>query len=351
MILLVIFSKKSYQLSIINYHFLNMSQLNYIYTLFISNLLISLPFLLLGIVVSSGLLVFIDEHQLVAKLPRTRILAVIIGSSLGFLLPLGQYGNLPIVRRLLLQGLPIPLCISFLIASPTVNPFVISNSWEVLGDHPRLVFLRILGAWLIAIIVGLIFSAYPEKSVIINESSSVLQSRSTLVHSGTILAPSEEFQPFHRAGNLIYEYQGNIRTSGNIWQQLSLFVENIIKEFIELGSILTVGVAISTTCQFFLPQAQLFQWGENPLNQILIMIVFGLLLSLNSLGSAYFLTPVLSSVLYGSAFVFLLLNSLFNISSLILLLGIIRIKFASYIFILTAQLILVLGLVLNFYIS
>ena len=109
-----------------------MDQLKYIYTLFVSNLLISLPFLLLGIVISSGLLVFVDEHQLVAKLPRTRILAVIIGSSLGFLLPFGQYGNLPIVRRLLLQGLPIPLCVSFLVASPTVNPFVIYNSWQVL---------------------------------------------------------------------------------------------------------------------------------------------------------------------------------------------------------------------------
>ncbi|MDJ0729359.1 MAG: permease [Crocosphaera sp.] len=328
-----------------------MSQLNHIYTLLVSNLLISLPFLLLGIVVSSGLLVFIDEHQLVAKLPRTRILAVIIGSSLGFLLPVGQYGNLPIVRRLLLQGVPIPLCISFLIASPTVNPFVISNSWQVLGEHPRLVFLRILGAWVIGIIVGLIFSAYPEKSIMIDESSSVLKSRSTLVSSGTILASSEGFQPFHRSGNLIYEYQGNIRTSVGIWQQFLLFFENIIKEFIELGSILLVGVAISTVCQVFLPQAQLFQWGETPLNQLLVMIVFGFLISLNSLNSAYFLTPVLSSILYGSGLVFLLLNSLFNISSLILLLGIIRIKFASYIFILTAQLILVLGLFLNFYIS
>ncbi len=328
-----------------------MSQLNYIYTLFISNLLISLPFLLLGIVISSGLLVFFDEHQLVTRLPRTRILAVIIGSSLGFLLPVGQYGNLPIVRRLLLQGVSIPLSISFLIASPTVNPFVISNSWQVLGDHPRLVFLRILAAWLIAIIVGLIFSAYPEKSIVIDESSSVLQNRSTLVHSGTIISRLEAFKPLHRSGNLIYEYQGNIRTSVGIRQQLSLFFDNIIREFIELGSILVFGITISTVCQVFIPQIQLFQWGSTPLNQLLIMIVFGFLVSLNSINSAYFLTPVLSSILYGSGLVFLLLNSLFNISSIILLLGMIRTKFASYIVILTAQLILVLGLFLNFYIS
>ncbi|MEL4895214.1 permease [Crocosphaera sp. Alani8] len=328
-----------------------MDQLKYIYTLFVSNLLISLPFLLLGIVISSGLLVFVDEHQLVAKLPRTRILAVIIGSSLGFLLPFGQYGNLPIVRRLLLQGLPIPLCVSFLVASPTVNPFVINNSWQVLGDYPRLVFLRILGVWLISIVVGLIFSAYPEKFAVLEDSSSPVNSRSALVHSGTIIAHSETFKPLHPSGNLVYEYQVNVSNSSDIWQKLWLFFDNIIREFIELGSLLVVGVAIATVCQSFLPQMQLLEWGTTPLNQLLAMTVFGLVISFNSLNSAYFLTPLLSSILYGSGLVFLLLNSLFNISSLILLLGIVRIKFASYIVILTAQLILVLGLTINFYIS
>ena len=199
--------------------------------------------------------------------------------------------------------------------------------------------------------VGLIFSAYPEKSIVIDESSSVLQSRSTLVHSGTILSGLEGFKPLQRAGNLVYESQGNVRTSVSRIQQLYLFFDNIVREFIELGSFLVVGIAISTVCQFFIPQAQLFQWGETPLNQLLIMIVFGLVLSLNSLSSAYFLTPILSSILYGSGLAFLLLNSLFNISSLILFLSIIRIKFASYIIILTAQLILVFGLLVNFYIT
>ena len=139
-----------------------MSQFHYIYTLFVSHLLGSLPFLLFGAMVSSGLLVFVDEHQLVAKLPRSRILAVIIGSSLGLLLPVGQYGNIPVTRRLLLQGVSAPLCISFLIASPIINPFVIWNSWQILGNHPRLLFLRIVSAWLIGIMIGLVFSAYSE---------------------------------------------------------------------------------------------------------------------------------------------------------------------------------------------
>ncbi len=241
-----------------------MSQLSYIYTLFISHLLGSLPFLILGILVSSGLLVFIDEHQLADKLPRSRILTVIIGSSFGLLLPLGQYGNIPVIRRLLLQGVPIPLCISFLIASPTVNPFVIRNSWQLLGNHPRLLFLRILGAWLIAIMIGLVFSAYSEKSVTLDEKTPILRTRSTLVRSGTILPFLDNSQPLHRAGNLIYEYQGTMGVSLSLWQKLSLFFDNLIREFLELGSILIIGAVISTAFKLFFPKHNLWNGDKLP---------------------------------------------------------------------------------------
>jgi uncharacterized membrane protein YraQ (UPF0718 family) len=328
-----------------------MSQTHYIYTLFVSHLLGSLPFLLFGIIVSSGLLVFIDEQELVAKLPRSRILAVIIGSSLGLLLPVGQYGNIAVTRRLLLQGVPIPLCISFLIASPTINPFVIFNSWQILGDHPRLLFLRILGTWLIGIIIGLVFSAYSEKSLTLEDIPSVLKTRSTLVRSGTIISSLDTSQPLHRSGNLIYEYQESGKVLGGLWQQLSLFFDNLCREFLELGSILIIGTALSTAFQYFLPQAQLFQWGQNPASQIIIMMLFGLAISLNSLWSPYFITPLLSSLLYGSSLVFLLFNSLFNVSSLVLLLATIRFKVAAYLLILTSQLIILFGLIFNFYIS
>ena len=184
-----------------------------------------------------------------------------------------------------------------------------------------------------------------------DDRNPLLRSRSTLVRSGTILSPLDRSQPLHRAGNLIYEYQGTVGNYRSLWQNLLIFFDNLIREFIELGSILILGVAISTAFQVFLPQSQLFQWGQTPLTQIIIMVFFGLVLSFNSLWSPYFLTPLLSSFLSGSSLVFLSFNSLFNISSLILLFSIMRVKVSVYLIILTAELILILGLILNFYIG
>lgn len=328
-----------------------MPQASYIYTVFVSHVIASLPFLLLGIVVSSVLLVFVDEHQLVEKLPRSRILAVIIGSSLGILLPVGQYGNIPVARRLLLQGVSVPVCISFLIASPTINPFVIWNSWQVLGDHPRLLFLRILGAWFISMMVGLVFSIYTEQPYPVESESTSLENRSTLVRSGTILQPSALSQPLHRAGNLIYEYKGIPGTSLSRRQQCVVFVENLSRELLELGSLLLIGAAIATVLQVFLPRTQLLAWGQTPLTQIFALLGLSLVISLNSLWTPHFLSPLMSTLLYGSSLVFLLFGSLFNLPSLMLLFGTIQGKAALYLLILGTQLILILGLAINFYFS
>ncbi|HAC64490.1 MAG TPA: permease [Cyanothece sp. UBA12306] len=328
-----------------------MSQLNYVLTLFISHVIQSLPFLLLGIIVSSGLLAFVDEHQIVTKLPRNRILGAIFGSSLGMILPVGQYGNIPVTRRLLLQGVSLPVCVSFLIAAPTINPFVIAMSWTILANHPRLMFLRILGAWLIGVIMGLIFSAYPNKPPSETENIAPLAIYSTLLQSGTLLLASETSQPLHRAGSLIYEYQDALTLPKSLPRRLYLFADNLIREFLELGSILIVGCGIAATIQAFLPEEQLLQWGQTPVTQILVMSVFASVLSVGSLWNPYFINPLNSTFIYGSNLAFLLLSSLIDLKTIALLFITLRPKIAIYLLILATQLILLLCFAINFYFS
>ncbi|MEM8779607.1 MAG: permease, partial [Cyanobacteria bacterium P01_G01_bin.49] len=104
-----------------------------------------------------------------------------------------------------------------------------------------------------------------------------------------------------------------------------------------------------TAIQVFLPQAQLLGWGKTPTTQILVMLILSLVVSLNSVWSPYFLSPLTSTLLSGSSLIFLLFSSLFSLPSLALLLTTIQKKAALYIIILTTQLILILGFALNFY--
>jgi uncharacterized protein len=130
-----------------------MNQLYTAFTLFFSLLVEAMPFLLLGVLLSSSLLFSIREGQLIAKLPKNPFLGAIAGSCIGFLFPVCECGNVPVARRLLLKGVSPAIAISFLLAAPTINPIVIWSTWVAFGDRPQLVIFRVIFSIAIALII------------------------------------------------------------------------------------------------------------------------------------------------------------------------------------------------------
>lgn len=90
-----------------------MNQLSSGFTLFLSLLVEAIPFLLLGVLVSGLLLLFVDEQRLIDRLPRHPLLGALAGSVFGFLFPVCECGNVPVARRLLMQGVSAPVAIGF----------------------------------------------------------------------------------------------------------------------------------------------------------------------------------------------------------------------------------------------
>lgn len=103
---------------------MNWTQLNSAFTLFLSLLVEAVPFLLLGVLFSGLLQFFVDERKLVRFMPRNPFLGALVGSCIGFLFPVCECGNVPVARRLLIQGVPSSVAIGFLLAAPTINPIV-----------------------------------------------------------------------------------------------------------------------------------------------------------------------------------------------------------------------------------
>src|SRR6476469_5507899 len=135
-----------------------MNQLNSAFTLFLSLLVEAIPFLLLGVLFSGLLQFFVEERRLLALLPKNPLLGALVGSCIGFLFPVCECGNVPVARRLLLQGAPIPVAIGFLLAAPTINPIVFWATWTAFRDQPEIVLYRIGFSLLIATIIGWVFS-------------------------------------------------------------------------------------------------------------------------------------------------------------------------------------------------
>jgi uncharacterized membrane protein YraQ (UPF0718 family) len=320
-----------------------MSQIPIAVTFFVSLVLTSLPFLLLGVAVSSFLLVFVNKQRLVTIFPRNRVLGALVGSAIGLILPVGQYGTIAVARRFLLQGVPLAAVFSFLTAAPTLNILTLWLTWQTF-PYSSLFFYRSLWVWLMALVIGTLFSFYREKP----PTNPEILLESSLVHSGSVLAAADS-QPLQRVGNLVYEYKTRQEQSGGTaWQ---LFWDNLIDEALELGGLLILGCAIATLVQLFLPQSQLIAWGNTPVRQILVQLLFGFTLAVNSGLSAFVPGSLITNLSLGSLLAFLLISSLIDLKALILLLAAFRPKIVLYFALLVLLISFLAALSLSFYVG
>lgn len=331
---------------------INFASLHLFLNLLGGALLLSLPWLLLGIVLSSTFLIWTDEQKWIANFPRNRLLSSLVGSSLGFLLPLGALGSVPLVRRLLLQGAPIPLAISFLVAAPTLNLIAIS---EVLfssqSDH-GLIFLRISLTWLMAIVIGLIFSSYRLPRQRENEGEENALVNIPLLRSGALISLQSTQENSPRQGGLIFGSGVNPVADFSWPQKLYLFGRNIIEEFQEFGGILILGTAIACGINVFFPQEWLWQWaGQGPVRQTLAMMAWALLMPLGNFTYSALLAPLWEQLWWGAGLGFFLLGSLLNLQTLSLWLVTLRLRPLAYLSALTTLFVFLFAMVTNFYLT
>ena len=324
-----------------------MNQLHDAFTLFLSLLVEAMPFLLLGVVLSSSLLFLISEKQLIAKLPKNPVLGSLAGSCIGFLFPVCECGNVPVARRLLLSRVPPSVAISFLLAAPTINPIVIWSTWIAFGDRPNIVIFRVLFSSAIATIVGCVFSIQPDTRELLQTSFakrlqpavSITPDKSLLLQSGTFLLGQNKSIPFD--DSLAGEVKPDFK-----WQ---LFFNNLLAEFSELGGMLVFGSAIAATIQVFVPREIILSLGQDTITSILAMMLLAAVVSICSTVDSFFALSFAATFTSGSLLAFLVFGPTIDIKSVGLMASIFKPKIIIYIFTLVAQLTFIFTLAYSYF--
>ncbi len=333
-----------------------MNQLHDAFTLFLSLLVEAMPFLLLGVLLSSGLLFLISEKQLIAKLPKNPLLGSIVGSCIGFLFPVCECGNVPVARRLLLAGVPPSVAISFLLAAPTINPIVIWSTWSAFGDRPSMVIFRVLFSSAIATIVGCVFSVQPDARSLLQTSfakrlNPIVDSQSNkispLLQSGTFLLGQGKSIPFDDSLSVGIQ-PDNARDFNSKWQ---LFFTNLLQEFSELGGMLVFGSAIAATIQVFVPREMVLSLGQDTITSIIAMMLLAAIVSICSTVDSFFALSFASTFTSGSLLAFLVFGPTIDIKSISLMASIFKPKIIIYIFTLVAQLTFIFTLAYSYFLG
>ncbi|MBD2119627.1 MULTISPECIES: permease [Trichocoleus] len=343
---------------------MDLNQLNSAFTLFLSLLVEAIPFLILGVLFSGLLLFFVDERKLIKVLPKNPLLGAFAGSCVGFLFPVCECGNVPVARRLLMQGAPAPVAIGFLLAAPTINPIVFWSTWIAFRDQPEIVFLRVGLSLAIATIIGWVFSAQADLRPLLQpavarampvprepKESQAESGVSPLLQSGTFLL-GQIGQPIRMDTT---ELQASMVAAATMRKplpdRLYLLLENTVQELRELGGVLILGSAIAALIQVFVPREVVLGLGQGPVTSIIAMMLMAGLVSICSTVDSFFALSFASAFTSGSLLAFLVFGPMIDLKGLGLMLSIFQARAVIYLFALAAQLTFLFTLFINLHVS
>ncbi len=354
------------------------NQLNNAFTLFLSLLVEAIPFLLLGVLFSGLLLGFVDDRKLIARIPRNPLLGALAGSLIGFLFPVCECGNVPVARRLLMQGVPAPVAIGFLLAAPTINPVVIWATWIAFRDQPEIVVLRVVFSLVIATIIGWVFStqkdlrpllqpsvarAIPLPKPELSQKELLLKAETpSLLQSGTFMlgmpggaVPIEsllqnDWKPLQTDKTAKSSKPSSMfhRVSK---ERLRLLLDSVVQELRELGGVLVIGSAIAAIIQVGTPRELILNLGQGPVSSILAMLLLAALVSICSTVDAFFALSFAATFTSGSLLAFLVFGPMFDLKGIGLMLSIFRGRAIIYLMVLAAQLTFLMTLAVNLYLG
>ncbi|XGV96077.1 MAG: permease [Leptolyngbya sp. BL-A-14] len=346
---------------------MNLTQLNSAFTLFLSLLVEAVPFLLLGVLFSGLLLFFVDERKLIRWLPKNPFLGALVGSCVGFLFPVCECGNVPVARRLLMQGAPSPVAIGFLLAAPTINPIVFWATWTAFRDQPEIVFMRVGFSLAIATIIGWVFSAQADLRPLLQPAvaraipgmgvrGQGLGVRgkavtSSLLQSGTYFLGQSDKPLQIDAAELQARMLGANTADKPASSKLLLLLDNTVQELRELGGVLVLGSAIAAIVQVFVPRDIILNLGQSPVTSILAMMLLAAIVSICSTVDSFFALSFASTFTTGSLLSFLVFGPMIDLKGIGLMLSIFKARAVFYLFALAALLTFLFTLIVNLYVS
>lgn len=123
-------------------------------TIFVAIVIQSVPFLVMGVVLSAVISSLLSERVLSAVVPRNPVLGVPVAGMAGMGLPGCECAAVPIAGSLIRRGIAPAVALTFLLAAPAVNPAVLVSTAVAFPGQPMMVVARFIASLATAILVG-----------------------------------------------------------------------------------------------------------------------------------------------------------------------------------------------------
>jgi uncharacterized membrane protein YraQ (UPF0718 family) len=269
-------------------------------TMLISIVLEAVPFILLGVLVSSFMHVYISEKWLGRFLPKNPVLGILFACVLGILFPVCECGMIPVIRRLIAKGMSLYIGVVFMLVGPIVNPIVFAATYTAFRTRPEMLYARMGLALLVGIFIGLFIYFFVKKDQV-KHSSANLYASTTL--------------------------EGSIQQHSHGGNKLISTLEHAGSEFFEMGKYLMLGSILTAAIQTFIPRGDLVDIGQGSISSHLFMMGFAYVLSLCSTSDAFVASSFVNTFSFGSLLTFLVFGPMLDFKSMLMMLSVFKFRF------------------------
>lgn len=262
-------------------------------TLAVSVFVESFPFVVLGTLISTAVQLFVPQSVFFRFLPRNRTLRRAALSLLGFLLPVCECGNVPLARALLKRGFSSAEALTFVLAAPLLNPVTIITTYQAFGFENGVLVARIVGGFVIANLVGWIFS------------------RGT-AYSG--VAPR-----FFRELTTSQAHTAAAQQTASGRKKLAQAFTLFSTELLLLTPALALGSLLAGIIQTATPAQLLQTLGSHPIYSVIFLVLLAGVVSICATVDAFFMLAFAAVFTPGAIAAFLVFGALIDIKMLLLL--------------------------------
>lgn len=284
---------------------LNISEtpVNVIIQVFLGILLQAVPFLLIGVLISSLIQVFVSPELIKKWFPKNPLLGMVAAILAGFLLPVCDCATIPIFRSLVKKGVPLPVAITFMVVTPVINPVVMLSTYYAFNGNMVIVYMRVIFGILVSLAIGTFYFLWPTKGDFYSGGQDSL-----LCSCGC--------------------YDG-LESSSGIMGKIRLFIQHSQVEFFDVGKYLILGAFAAAFFQTTIVKHFSIHGNARFVYALLFMMIMAFLLSLCSSSDAVIARSFASNIPSGAIMGFMVFGPMMDVKNVIMLSGSFSKKFIA----------------------
>lgn len=302
-----------------------------IHTVFTGIVLQAVPFMLLGALLSSALYAFVPDRLLIKLFPKKYGIGFLTALFAGALFPVCECAAVPLMRSLIKKGVAMPIAVTFMLASPIVNPISIVSTLYAFPQQPSVAFYRLSFGLLIAFAIGLLLLFYPEEKYLKEDFD---REPSVQPHTFGGVDTAFRLATGRSAQNSRSEPQsdnfGSITAESKVqWLQVKVYalLMHTCSEFFTTGPFLILGAFITALIRAAVPQELFSITSGSAAGSLLVMMLFAFVFSACSTSDAFIARSFLNRFPFGSILGFLVYGPMMDIKNLFMLLSLFKKRF------------------------